>query len=115
MVRVKRSVTTHKKRERLLKLTKGYCWGRKSKYRLAKDALFHAWTHAYQARKKKKGTFRALWQTQINAASRKQGFSYSKFAYRLKKSKIGINRKILATLAHKHPKLFEKILEKAFS
>ncbi len=112
MVRVKRGKAAHKKRKRVLKQTKGFMWGRKSKYRLAKDALFHAWTHAYRDRKRKKRTFRALWQTQINAACREKGISYNKFIHGLKENKIEINRKVLAELAQKHPEIFEKILEK---
>jgi large subunit ribosomal protein L20 len=115
MVRVKRGKMAHKRRKRVLKQAKGFRWGRKSKYRLAKDALFHAWTHAYQDRKKKKGQFRALWQVQINAASREKEISYSKFINSLKKNKIEINRKILAELARKHPEIFEKIIEKVKS
>lgn len=113
MVRVKRGKTTHKKRKRVLKQTKGFMWGRKSKYRLAKDALFHAWTHAYHDRKKKKGDFRRLWQIQIGAACKKQGVSYSKFIHGLKKNKIELNRKMLSELAKNHPKIFDKVLEKA--
>jgi len=112
MVRVKRGKNAHKRRKRLLKHTKGFRWGRKSKYRLAKEALFHAWTHAYFDRKKKKRDFRALWQTQINAACRQHGLSYSKFIHGLKKNKIGLDRKILSNLAQNHPQIFEKIVEK---
>ncbi len=113
MVRIKRGTASHKKKNRVLKLTKGFMWGRKSKYRLAKDALFHAWTHAYHDRKKKKGDFRRLWQIQIGAACKKQGVSYSKFINGLKKSKIEINRKMLSVLARNHSKIFDKVLEKA--
>lgn len=113
MVRVKRGTTSHKKKKRVLKQTKGFMWGRKSKYRLAKDALFHAWTHAYYDRKKKKRNFRSLWQIQIGAACKKQGVSYSKFINALKKSKIELNRKMLSELAKNHPKIFDKVLEKA--
>jgi len=113
MVRVKRGTITHKRRERLLKHTKGFRWGRKSKYRLAKEALFHAWTHAYFDRKKKKRDFRALWQTQINAACRQHGLSYSKFIHGLKENRIELDRKILAQLAQNQPEIFEKIIEKA--
>ena len=112
MVRIKRGKTTHKKKKKLLKQAKGYRWGRKSKYRLAKDALYHAWTHAFQDRRKKKRKFRALWQIQINAACRKKGLSYSKFICQLKKNKIEIDRKILAKLAKKHPDIFNKIVDK---
>jgi len=115
MVRVKRGTITHKRRERLLKHTKGFRWGRKSKYRLAKEALFHAWTHAYFDRKKKKRDFRALWQTQINAACRQHGLSYSKFIHGLKENRIEFDRKILAQLAQNQPEIFEKIIEKAKS
>ena len=112
MVRVKRGTITHKRRERLLKHTKGFRWGRKSKYRLAKEALLHAWTHAYFDRRKKKGYFRALWQIQINAACRQHGLSYSKFIHGLKQKRIELDRKILAQLAQNQPEIFKKILEK---
>ncbi len=111
MVRVKRGKTAHKRRKHLLKYTKGFLWGRKSKYRLAKEALLHAWTHAYRDRKKKKRNFRQLWQIQINAACRKSGLSYSKFIHNLKEKKIELDRKILAELAKNHPEIFEKIME----
>ncbi len=110
MVRVKRGKIAQKRRKRLLKYTKGFRWGRKSKYRLAKEALLKAWTHAFQDRKKKKRDFRTLWQTQINAACREAGISYSKFIYGLKQKKIEINRKILAQLIQNHPQIFEKII-----
>lgn len=113
MVRIKRGKIAHKRRKHLLKYVKGFRWGRKAKYRLAKQALFKAWTHAYIDRKKKKRDFRALWQTQINAACRERGISYSKFIYGLKQKKIEINRKILAQLAQSHPQIFEKIVEEA--
>ena len=112
MARVKRGKNVHKKRRRLFKKVKGFRWGRKSRYRLAKDALRHAQARAYQGRKGKKRNFRALWQTQINAACRQHGLSYSKFIYGLKKNKIELNRKVLAELAKNYPKVFEKIVKK---
>jgi len=115
MVRVKRGKAAHKRRKRVLKQVKGFQWGRKSKYRLAKDALFHAWTYTYRDRKNKKRAFRTLWQTQINAACRERGLSYSKFINFLKKNNIEIDRKILVQLAQKHPKVFEKIVEQAIA
>ncbi len=111
MVRVKKGKAAHKHRKHLLKYTKGFRWGRKSKFRLAKEALLHAWTHSYRDRKAKKREFRKLWQTQINAACRQQGISYSRFIYGLKQKKIELDRKILADLARNHPKIFEKIIE----
>ena len=111
MARVKRGQAHKQKRERLLKETKGFRWGRKSKYRLAKEALLHAWTHSYKHRKNKKGDFRKLWQVQINAASRQQGITYSKLINALKKQSIILDRKILSELAQENPKIFEKIIE----
>lgn len=113
MVRVKRGKISQKRRRRLLKQTKGFRWGRKSKYRLAKPAIFHAWDRAYSDRKKKKSDFRRLWQIQINAACRERGISYSKFIAGLKKNKIELDRKTLSALAQSHPKIFDKIIEKA--
>jgi len=112
MTRVKRGVMAHKRRKKIIKQAKGFKWGRKSKYKLAKDALKHAWTHAYVDRKKKKRDFRRLWQIKINAASRANGLTYSKFINKLKKAKIEIDRKILAHLAEKQPDVFRKIVEK---
>ncbi len=112
MVRVKRGKAAHKRRKHLLEYTKGFRWGRKSKYRLAKEALLHAWKYAYRDRKAKKREFRKLWQIQINAVSRQQGLSYSRFIHQLKEKKIGLDRKILAELAGNFPAIFEKIVEK---
>lgn len=112
MTRVKRGVTAHKRRKKIIKQAKGFKWGRKSKYKLAKDALKHAWAHAYKDRKRKKRDFRRLWQIKINAASRKQGLTYSQFINKLKKANIEIDRKILAQLAEKQPAVFKKIVEK---
>jgi len=112
MVRVKRGKAAHKRRRHLLKYAKGFRWGRKTKYRQAKEALYHAWEYAYRDRKSKKREFRKLWQIQINAACRPQGISYSKFIDGLKKNKIELDRKILSQLAQNHPEIFEKIAEK---
>ncbi|OGZ19025.1 MAG: 50S ribosomal protein L20 [Candidatus Nealsonbacteria bacterium RBG_13_42_11] len=113
MVRVKRGKFARKRRKHLLEYTKGFTWGRKSKFRAAKEAIYHAWEYSFRDRKAKKGEMRALWQIQINAACRKLGMNYSKFAASLKKNKIAINRKVLSDLAQNHPQIFEKIVEKA--
>ena len=68
MTRVKRGVNAHKRREKVLAYTKGFRWGRKSKERAAKEALLHAWTHAFRGRKEKKRVMRSLWTVKINAA-----------------------------------------------
>ncbi len=111
MSRVKRGVIAHKRREKILKYTKGFRWGRKSKERAAKEALLHAWTHAFRGRKEKKRNFRALWQVKINAGARGSGLSYSKFMAALKRKNIALDRKMLADLAENHPAVFQKIVE----
>ncbi len=112
MVRVKRGIIAHKRRKHLLENTKGFKWGRKSKFAQAKQAMQKAWTYAYRDRKKNKSNRRALWQININAAVRHFGLSYSKFIARLKKNKIELDRKVLAQLAKDQPEIFEKIVEK---
>ncbi len=92
--------------------TKGYKWRRKTHYRAAKEALLHAWTRAFHDRKKKKGDFRRLWNTKINAASRSHGVPYSRFIAGLKQENIELDRKVLASLAEHEPEVFEKIVEK---
>jgi len=110
MTRVKRGTTAHKKREKLLKKTKGYRWGRKSKERAAKEALLHAQSRMFQGRKEKKRDFRRLWQVQLNAAVRKEGTTYSKFIAALKKHNILLDRKVLSELARTKPEIFKKIV-----
>ena len=112
MSRIKRGKIATKKRRKLLKYTKGFKWGRKSKERAAKEALLHAWSHAFQGRKQKKRDYRALWNVKINAAARTNGMKYSELIYKLKKANVKLDRKILADLALNEPKVFEKILEK---
>lgn len=115
MTRIKRHKLAHKRRKNLLKYAKGFKWGRKSKYRLAKDALMHAWSHAYKDRKRKKRDFRRLFQIRINAACRQNGLTYSQFINKLKKAEIELDRKILADLAVNQPEVFKKIIEAAKS
>ena len=111
MPRVKRGTQAHKKRERVLKQTKGFKWGRKSKERAAKEALIHAWTNAFRGRKEKKREFRRLWNVQINAAVREHGMKYSEFINALKKKKIALNPKVLSQIAREEPETFKKIVE----
>jgi len=112
MPRVKRGKIALKRREKILKYTKGYKWGRKSKERAAKEALLHAWTHAYRDRRVKKRTAPALWQIQLNAAVRQEDLNYSKFMHGLKKAKIELDRKVLSQIARQHPKIFKEIINK---
>jgi len=113
MVRVKRGKTRLKKRKKLLKYTKGFRWGRKSRLRAAKEAILHAWSHSYRDRRTKKREFRKLWQIQINAGCRQHDLSYNKFIHGLTQKKIELDRKVLAELAKDHPKIFEKIVNEA--
>jgi len=112
MARVKRGKAAHKRRKKVTKQTKGFRWGRKSKYKAAKEALMHAWTYAFRDRRTKKREFRKLWQTQISAACKKNDISYSKFINGLKKEKIELDRKILAQLAKEKPEIFKEIVNK---
>ncbi len=112
MTRVKRGIISLKRRRNILSQTKGFRWGRKSKERLAKEALLHAGIHRFHDLRKKKGNFRRLWQIKINAGTRQHGLSYSVFMNKLKLANIGLNRKILAELAEHHPEVFEEIAKK---
>ena len=111
MSRIKRAVQARKHRKNILKHAKGFSYGRKSKFKLAKDALRHAWTYAYRDRKAKKRTFRNLWSIQINALARQNGITYSRLIDGLKKNKIELDRKVLSELAKKNPEVFIKIVE----
>jgi large subunit ribosomal protein L20 len=111
MSRVKRSVQARKHRKNILKHAKGFTYGRKTHFKLAKDALKHAWTYAYRDRKTKKRTFRNLWSIQINALARQNGITYSRLIDGLKKKKIELDRKVLAELASQYPEIFTKIVE----
>ena len=111
MPRVKRSVPARKHRKHLMKHAKGFKYGRKSKFKLAKEALKHAWTYAYRDRKVKKRSFRNLWNLQINALARQNGITYSRFINGLKTKKIELDRKVLSELAKEYPDVFIKIVE----
>lgn len=111
MSRVKRAVQARKHRKHLMKHAKGFKYGRKSKFKLAKDALRHAWTYAYRDRKVKKRTNRNLWNLQINALARANGITYSRLINGLKKKNIELDRKVLSQLAKEFPEIFVKVIE----
>ena len=111
MPRVKRAVIHLKKRRTIRKATKGYMWGRKKTIRLGRTAMFKAGAYAFAHRRDKKGDFRKLWNTRINAAVREQGLSYSKFINLLAKKKISLDRKVLADIALNYPQVFVKIVQ----
>lgn len=111
MPRVKRGTTKLKRRRKVLRLAKGYRFGRSTKEKQAKEALLHAGMHAFSHRRKKKGVFRRLWNLRINAATRRYDLSYSKFIGALKQKEVALDRKILSHLAKDHPETFERIVE----
>ena len=110
MPRVKRGTTAHKRRAKVLKLTKGFKWGRKSKERAAKEALLHALSRKFRGRKGKKRNFRTLWNVRINAGAREVGTTYHELIGSMKKKNVVIDRKILADLAQNHPEVFKKVV-----
>ena len=99
-----------KRRRNILKQVKGFRHGRKSKERMAREALLHAGLHSFHDRRKKKRNMRALWQVKINAASRINGISYSKLINNFKKANVQVDRKIMAQLAEQQPAIFSKIV-----
>ena len=113
MVRVRHSVTTHKRKKRVLKQTKGQFAQKHTRYRQAKRSLIKGLTYAFRDRKVKTRQFRRLWIVRINAACQMAGISYSRFIDGLKKAKVEVNRKIIADLAVNAPDAFQKLVEVA--
>ncbi|MDD5489801.1 MAG: 50S ribosomal protein L20 [Candidatus Moranbacteria bacterium] len=111
MSRVKRGKIASKRRKKVLKMTKGYMWRRKTNYVAAKEALLKAGQYAYRDRRAKKRTFRNLWILRLNAALRENGEKYSSFVKKLTDKKIALDRKVLSELAMKFPKQFKKLVE----
>jgi len=111
MTRVKRSLRTRARHKKILKQAKGY-FGHKSKiFRVANQAVMKSLSYAYVGRKLKKRDFRTLWIARINAASRMNGLSYSKFMNGLKKSGILLDRKVLADIAVRDAAGFTSLCE----
>lgn len=113
MARVKGGYNAKKKHKRVLKLAKGYRGARSKQYRVAKQSVMRALATSYAGRKERKRQFRQLWIARINAASRINGLSYSKFMYGLKQADIDINRKMLADMAVNDADGFAKLVEVA--
>ncbi len=99
MARVKRAVNAHKKRRTALDAASGYRGQRSRLYRKAKEQLLHSATYSYRDRKARKGDFRQLWITRINAAARANGMTYNRLIQGLRLAGIEIDRKVLADLA----------------
>lgn len=113
MARIKRSVNAMKKRRKVLKSAKGYYGARSRQYRVAKQTVMRAASHAFKGRKIKKREYRRMWIVRINAAARMNGISYSVLMNGLKKAGIDINRKLLAELAYSDPAAFTELVKKA--
>ncbi len=113
MPRVKRGVTARARHKKVLKQAKGYYGARSRSYRVARQAVYKAGQYAYRDRRQKKRQFRALWIVRINAASKANGLSYSKFINGLNKAGIELDRKILADLALHDAAAFSALVEKA--
>nr|YP_009395806.1 ribosomal protein L20 [Herposiphonia versicolor]ARW64786.1 ribosomal protein L20 [Herposiphonia versicolor] len=99
MTRIKRGNVARKKRKKILKLAKGFRGSHSKLFRTAKQQVLKALKYSYIGRKHKKRTYRSLWIIRINASARSNNISYSQFIHLLKKSNIGLNRKILSQLA----------------
>ena len=112
MARVKRGVTSHAKHKKVLKAVKGQWGRRKNTIRVARQAMEKAMQYAYRDRRAKKRDFRSLWIQRINAGVRSEGLTYSKFINGLNKSKIKLDRKVLAELAYNNPEVFKSIVKK---
>ena len=112
MARVKRGVTSHARHKKVLKQVKGQYGRRKNTIRIAKQALEKSMQYAYRDRRAKKREFRSLWIQRINAGVREEGLTYSKFINGLNKSKIKLDRKVLADLAYNNPEAFKSLVKK---
>jgi len=113
MARIKRAVNSRKNHKKVLKLAKGYYGGRSKLFKTANEAVMRALRNAYNGRKLKKRDFRTLWIARINAATRLNDLSYSRFMNGMKLSGIDINRKMLSEIAINDPKAFAELVEVA--
>ena len=102
-----------RKHRKILSEARGFRQARRTRIQTAKEAVLHARAYAYQGRKLRKRDLRSLWITRVNALVRESGISYSKFIAGLKKSKIEIDRKILADIAVSDPETFKTIVKEA--
>jgi large subunit ribosomal protein L20 len=113
VARVKRAVNAQKKRRTTLELASGYRGQRSRLYRKAKEQVLHSLNYAYRDRRARKGDFRQLWITRINAAARQNGMTYNRFIQGLKTAGIEVDRKILAELAVNDEAAFAALVEVA--
>ncbi|MDD3185375.1 MAG: 50S ribosomal protein L20 [Anaerostipes sp.] len=113
MARIKGGMNARAKHNKVLKLAKGYRGARSNQYRVAKQSVMRALTSSYAGRKQRKRQFRQLWIARINAATRMNGLSYSKFMHGLKLAEVEINRKMLSEMAINEPDAFTALVEVA--
>ncbi len=113
MARVKGAMMTRKRRNKTLKLAKGYYGGKSKLFRTAKEAVMKSGNYAYIGRKQKKRYFRRLWITRISAACKQNDMNYSTFINGLKKAGIDLNRKMLSEIAISDPEAFTALTEQA--
>lgn len=113
MARVKRAVNAQKKRRTVLADASGYRGQRSRLYRKAKEQQLHSLTYAYRDRKQRKGDFRQLWITRINAAARANDMTYNRFMQGLKLAGVEVDRKVLAEIAVSDPAAFTALVEVA--
>jgi large subunit ribosomal protein L20 len=111
MTRIKRGVAAHKKHKKLLNAAEGRRGAKHKLVRPAREAALHALNYAYRDRRKKKGQFRALWIARINAASRESGVSYSRLMSAMRAAGVQLDRKVLADMAVRDPKVFKHYLD----
>lgn len=113
MARIKGAMATRKRRNKVLKLAKGYYGSKHSLFKTAKQAVMKSGNYAYIGRKQKKRDFRRLWITRISAACKANGTNYSTFINGLKKAGVTLNRKMLSEIAISDPAAFTALVEKA--
>ena len=111
MARVKRAVNAQKKRRTTLEAASGYRGQRSRLYRKAKEQILHSMQYAYRDRRARKGDFRQLWITRINAGARQNGMTYNRFVQGLRLAGVEVDRKILAELAVSDPGAFTTLVE----
>lgn len=113
MARIKGAIMTRKRRNKVLRLAKGYYGSKHSLFKTASQAVMKSGNYAYIGRKQKKRDFRRLWITRISAACKANGMNYSTFINGLKKADVTLNRKMLSEIAIADPAAFTALVEKA--
>ena len=111
MSRAKNSVATRRRRKKVLKMARGYRGAKSRCFKPANEQVMHSLQYAYRDRRARKGDFRRLWITRINAAAREHGLSYNRFISGLKSAGVEVDRKVLADIAVKDPEAFAQLVD----